>query len=168
MDTDMRCYIVVFSKSYLPIGRVNLRRAIALLVTEKAEPLELDSTEPPIYIHSPSVIIKVPRYIRLKIAHKERNWHIPPVSRREVLRRDKHTCQYCGATKKLTIDHVIPRSRGGTHTWDNVVIACEKCNSIKGNRTPQEADMPLRSKPQIPQHPAVHFASAFWRNHQQK
>lgn len=154
--------IVVFSKSYLPIGRVNIKRAIILLITEKAEPLELDNGKN-FTVHSPNTVLLVPQHIRLKIAHTERTWRVPAVNRREVLRRDKHTCQYCGSTKKLTIDHVIPRSRGGKHTWDNVVTACEACNSRKGNRTPQEAGMTLRMKPKSPAHPAVAFAEEFWR-----
>lgn len=167
MDTDIFSHsIVVFSKSYLPIGRVNVKRAIILLITEKAEPLEIDSVDvPPIQVHSPNMVLIVPQHIRLKVAHKERIWRVPAVSRREVLRRDKHMCQYCGSIKKLTIDHVIPRSRGGTHTWDNVVTACERCNSRKGDRTPQEAGMLMRTKPKAPPHPAVSFADDFWRNH---
>jgi 5-methylcytosine-specific restriction endonuclease McrA len=83
-----------------------------------------------------------------------------------VLRRDKYACQYCGNTKKLTLDHVMPRSKGGKHSWDNVVIACEPCNSRKGDRTPIQAGMVLRTKPKAPIHPAVTFAEQFWREQQ--
>jgi len=93
---------------------------------------------------------------------------VPPVNRREVLRRDHHTCQYCGSTHNLTLDHVVPLSRGGSHSWDNVVTACERCNQRKGNRTPEEANMPLRSKPRAPLHPTVAFAEQFWREHQSR
>ncbi|MCV6639494.1 HNH endonuclease [Candidatus Albibeggiatoa sp. nov. NOAA] len=169
MDTDILSRsIVVFSKSYLPIGRVNIKRAIILLITEKAEPLEIESASQPIHIRSPNTTLAVPQHIRLTVAHKERRWRVPAVSRREILRRDKHACQYCGSTKKLTIDHVMPRSRGGTHTWDNVVTACERCNSRKGDRTPQEAGMLMRTKPKAPPHPAVSFADDFWRSHHKK
>ncbi|MFM6278403.1 MAG: HNH endonuclease, partial [Dolichospermum sp.] len=74
-----------------------------------------------------------------------------PLTRRNILHRDGHTCQYCGYTgDKLTLDHVIPRSRGGGDTWENIVAACVCCNVKKGNRTPQEARMPLRHLPRQP------------------
>ncbi|MBD0345947.1 MAG: HNH endonuclease, partial [Coleofasciculus sp. Co-bin14] len=129
----LRQSVVVFSKNYLPVSRVNIKRAIALLVTGKAEPLDFSSSGKGYRVRSPSVVILVPEQIRLTITDAERVWRVPPVNRREVLRRDKHACQYCGSTKKLTLDHVIPRSKGGKHTWDNVVTACERCNSQKGD-----------------------------------
>jgi 5-methylcytosine-specific restriction endonuclease McrA len=164
----LRQSVVVFSKNYLPVSRVNIKRAIALLVTGKAEPLDftIGKGGKGIAVHSPSVVLLVPEHIRLTITDRERVWKVPPVNRREVLRRDKHTCQYCGSTKQLTLDHVIPRSKGGKHTWDNVVIACERCNSRKGDRTPQQAGMTLRTQPKAPMHPTVAFSEQFWREQQ--
>ncbi|HBE56476.1 MAG TPA: HNH endonuclease [Cyanobacteria bacterium UBA11149] len=159
----LRRSVVVFSKNYLPVSRVNIKRAIALLVTGKAEPLEFNSGNA-ILVHSPNMVLTVPEHIRLTKTDTERVWKVPPVNRREVLRRDKHACQYCGSTKKLTLDHVIPRSKSGPHAWDNVVTACEQCNSRKGDRTPDEAGMTLRTKPKAPIHPAVAFAEQFWRS----
>jgi 5-methylcytosine-specific restriction endonuclease McrA len=161
----LRQSVVVFSKNYLPVSRVNIKRAIVLLVTGKAEPLDI-TTDEGYRVHSPSVVLLVPEQIRLTNSETERVWRVPPVNRREVLRRDKHTCQYCGSTKKLTLDHVIPRSKGGKHSWDNVVIACERCNSRKGDRTPYQAGMILRTKPRAPMHPAVAFSEQFWREQQ--
>ncbi|HBB30616.1 MAG TPA: HNH endonuclease [Cyanobacteria bacterium UBA9273] len=161
----LRRSVVVFSKNYLPVSRVNIKRAIVLLVTGKAEPLDFSDGKI-ISVHSPTVVISVPEQIRLTKTDTERVWKVPPVNRREVLRRDKHACQYCGSTKQLTLDHVIPRSKGGTHTWDNVITACEKCNSCKGDRTPEQAGMILRTKPKAPMHPAVAFAEQFWRSKQ--
>ena len=161
----LRQSVVVFSKNYLPVSRVNIKRAIVLLVTGKAEPLDI-TTDEGYRVHSPSVVLLVPEQIRLTNSETERVWRVPPVNRREVLRRDKHTCQYCGSTKKLTLDHVIPRSKGGKHSWDNVVIACERCNSLKGARTPIHAGMTLRAKPKAPMHPTVAFAEQFWREQQ--
>jgi 5-methylcytosine-specific restriction endonuclease McrA len=158
----LRQSVVVFSKNYLPISRVNMKRAIALLVTGKAEPLDFASGKG-YSIRSPSVVLLVPEQIRLTMTGTERIWKIPPVNRREVLRRDKHACQYCGSTKRLTLDHVIPRSKGGKHLWDNVVTACEGCNSKKGDRTPEQAGMTLSAQPKAPMHPAVAFAEQFWR-----
>ena len=161
----LRQSVVVFSKNYLPVSRVNIKRAIVLLVTGKAEPLDI-TTDEGYRVHSPNVVLLVPEQIRLTNSETERVWRVPPVNRREVLRRDKHTCQYCGSTKKLTLDHVIPRSKGGKHSWDNVVIACERCNSRKGDRTPYQAGMILRTKPRAPMHPAVAFSEQFWREQQ--
>jgi 5-methylcytosine-specific restriction endonuclease McrA len=154
--------VVVFSKNYLPISRISIRRAICLLVKGKAEPMEV-VTGAMFEVRSPNLILQVPAHIRLKINNAERVWKVPPVNRREVLRRDKHQCQYCGSIKQLTLDHVIPRSKGGKHSWDNVVIACEPCNSRKGDRTPLEASMVLRTMPKAPIHPAIAFAEQFWR-----
>jgi 5-methylcytosine-specific restriction endonuclease McrA len=154
--------VVVFSRNYLPLARINIKRAIVLLVTGQAESLELSGTKH-WQIRSPSIVVHVPEHIRLVTGNPERLWKLPPVNRREVLRRDNHTCQYCGSTRKLTLDHIIPRSRGGTHTWDNVVTACESCNSRKGDRTLQEVKMPLKTKPKAPIHPAVAFAEQFWQ-----
>jgi 5-methylcytosine-specific restriction endonuclease McrA len=162
--------VVVFSQNYLPLCRVNIKRAIVLLVTNKAQPLGF-TTEAGWRIHSPSLVIDVPKHIRLIITSNERMWKVPPVNRREVLRRDYHSCQYCGSGKHLTLDNVMPRSKGGSHTWDNVVAACERYNSHKGNvwrqaasrlRTLFEAGMQLCIKPKAPIHPAISFAEQFW------
>jgi 5-methylcytosine-specific restriction endonuclease McrA len=160
--------VVVFSKNYLPLARINIKRAIVLLVTGQAESLNFGTTKE-WEVRSPSLVLQVPEHIRLTIGNPERHWKVPPVNRREVLKRDNHTCQYCGSTKHLTLDHVIPRSKGGQHTWDNVVTACSKCNSIKSDvcdglrlRLPHEAGMVLKTKPKAPIHPAVAFAEQFW------
>lgn len=129
MTTDvLKQSVVVFSKNYLPINQINIKRAIILLVTDKAEPLDVGDVKH-IPVHSPTMVLLVPQQIRLKINHTEKSWRVPAVTRREVLRRDKHSCQYCGSPKQLTLDHVIPLSWGGKHTWDNVVAACEPCNN---------------------------------------
>lgn len=154
--------VVVFSQNYLPLSRVNIRRAIALMLSGKAEPLLFGEAKL-WQVHSPNLVLTVPNQIRLLKAGTERVWKVPSVSRRELLRRDRHTCQYCGYTKQLTIDHVLPLSKGGKHTWDNVVIACAPCNQRKGDRTPHQAGMPLKTKPKAPMHPAVAFADQFWQ-----
>jgi len=157
--------VVVFSKNYLPLARINIKRAIVLLVTGQAETLEFSSTQQ-WEVRSPSVVLQISEHIRLISGNPGRHWKIPPVSRREVFRRDSHTCQYCGSTKHLTLDHVLPRSKGGTHTWDNVVAACERCNSAKGDRLLHETKMVLRTKPKAPIHPAIAFAEQFWQEQQ--
>jgi len=162
--------VVVFSKNYLPLARINLKRALAkplgtrivLLVTGQAETLDFSSTQQ-WEVRSPSVVLQISEHIRLTSGNPGRHWKVPPVSRREVFRRDSHTCQYCGSTKHLTLDHVLPRSKGGTHTWDNVVTACEKCNSCKGDRLLHETGMVLKTKPKAPMYPAIAFAEQFWK-----
>ncbi len=154
--------VVVFSKNYLPMSRITLKRAVVLLVTGQAEPLN-PGVGGGWIVRSPSLVLDVPQHIRLTFSNPERLWKVPPVNRREVLRRDGHHCQYCGSTRKLTLDHVMPRSRGGTHSWDNVVAACERCNTMKGDRTPHEAGMTLARKPKPPIHPAIAFAEQFWK-----
>lgn len=161
----LRQSVVVFSQNYLPMSRINIKRAIVLLVTGKAQALDF-SIGNGWLVRSPSTSIHVPEQIRLTFGSRERLWKMPPVNRREVLRRDAHSCQYCGSNRRLTLDHVMPRSKGGTHTWDNVVTACEGCNSRKGDRTPTEAAMPLRTKPHTPMHPTVAFAEMFWHEYQ--
>ncbi|MEM7725546.1 MAG: HNH endonuclease [Cyanobacteria bacterium P01_A01_bin.45] len=155
--------VVVFSQNYLPISKVNIKRAIVLLINNKAEPLNW-ATEVGWKIHSPNLVLYVPKHIRLTISARERIWKVPPVNRREVLRRDNHTCQYCGARKHLTLDHVFPRSKGGLHTWNNIVTACERCNSRKGDKTLKEIGMKLRVLPKAPIHPTILFAEQFWNN----
>lgn len=178
---------VVFSKNYLSLSRVNVKRAIALLVTGIAEPLDFSSeiefgqrnfpqnTSTEWLVRSPSLVIAVPSHIRATTS-TERLWKppvivLPPwhgescnnfVNRREVLRRDNHTYQCCGSNS-LTLDHVMPLSKGGQHRWDNVVRACEKCNQRQSNRTPLKARMPLRNKPRAPMHPSIAFGENFWR-----
>jgi 5-methylcytosine-specific restriction endonuclease McrA len=159
--------VVVFSMNYLPMSRVNIKRAITLLMTGKAEPLTITVDQALGWqVKSPRHVIYVPQQIRLTFSSNERLWKVPPVNRREVLRRDRHSCQYCGSTRNLTLDHVIPRSKGGKHSWDNVVIACERCNAKKGDRTPEQAGMPLRTQPKAPIHPAVAFSDQFWHEQQ--
>jgi 5-methylcytosine-specific restriction endonuclease McrA len=159
--------VVVFSKNYLPLSRINIKKAIILLVTGKAEPVEfLPSTN--WEIRSAHMLLSVPANIRLTISGGERLWKTPPVNRPELLRRDRHQCQYCGSKKQLTIDHIIPRSKGGTHTWENVVIACESCNCSKSDHTPKEAGLTLLTQPKPPIHPTLAFAERFWSLQQVK
>ncbi|MEM7794178.1 MAG: HNH endonuclease [Cyanobacteria bacterium P01_C01_bin.118] len=153
--------VVLFSKNYLPMARINLKRATVLLVTGRAEPLVLLGQT--WQMRSPSLTLEIPEHIRLRVGNSERVWKTPPVNRREVLRRDGHSCQYCGSRRQLTLDHVVPRSQGGPHTWDNVVTACAPCNSRKGACTPDGANMQLRRRPKAPIHPVVAFAENFWK-----
>ncbi len=125
-----------------------------MLLKEKAELLEATQAQ----LRAENFAMDVPLVIRLV-----RYVRIPrrltlPLSRRTVLARDHYTCQYCGvqaSKSSLTVDHVLPRWRGGKNTWDNVVTACASCNQRKGGRTPAEAGLLLRSKPQQPRYVAI-------------
>jgi 5-methylcytosine-specific restriction endonuclease McrA len=95
-------------------------------------------------------VIRLRHYVR--VPYKD-----IPLTRRNLLQRDNHTCQYCSYSGDgLTLDHVLPRSRGGGDTWENMVAACVRCNVKKGNRTPREANMPLFSQPRKP-HSSLYF-----------
>ena len=141
--------VLVLNASYEPLNITSWRRAVVLLIKGKAEQLEqggeLVYTDFPL----PSVI-RLRYYVR--VPYKE-----IPLTRRNILERDSNVCQYCQAKgEQLTIDHVIPRSRGGGDTWENLVAACVRCNVRKGSRTPKEADMLLKSKPRRP-YSSLHF-----------
>ncbi len=91
-------------------------------------------------------VIRLSAYIHLPYKNIE-------LSRKNIIRRDGHRCQYCSkSSPPLTIDHVMPKSRGGSDTWENLVCACVRCNNRKGNRTPEEAGMPLLRRPRKPSH----------------
>lgn len=99
---------------------------------------------------SPGIRMRIPSIIRM-LYYIVRPHKDVPMTKKNVLLRDDHTCQYCGR-KGDTIDHVMPRSRGGLSTWENCVCACSMCNTRKNSRTPGEANMPLRRKPRRPAH----------------
>ena len=138
--------VLLLNQSYEPLDLCRTRRAIVLVVRDKAEVLENSRGE----LHSVNCAFQIPSVIRLVYMIK-RPHHQKKVSRLEVFNRDQYTCQYCGRqTKELTLDHVIPRRWGGEHTWDNIVSACVRCNRRKGGRTPSEAGMRLSRQPRPP------------------
>ena len=101
-------------------------------------------------LKSSSATFACPSVIRL-VAHVKRPRPVLRLSRREIFLRDKWTCQYCGVeTHDLTVDHVMPRTRGGAYSWENLVSACKPCNHRKGPKTPEEARLKLRSIPRRP------------------
>jgi 5-methylcytosine-specific restriction endonuclease McrA len=138
--------VLVLNQSYEPLTVCRARRAVVLIFEGKAEMLENGVG----YIHSISETFPLPSVIRLarmiKRPRRERK-----MTRLEIFNRDRYTCQYCGhQSRSLTLDHVVPRYRGGEHTWENVVSACAACNRRKAGRTPQEANMKLIRKPAPP------------------
>ena len=146
--------VLVLNASYEPLSVVSVKRAVVLLLKEKAELVEAAEA----YLRAEKFSIPRPLVIRLVYYVKIPRRMSLPVTRRTVLARDHYTCQYCGTVpprQKLTLDHVLPQSRGGKTTWENVITACQKCNGRKGNRTPDEARMALLSVPQRPRYLAI-------------
>lgn len=138
---------LVLNATYEPLGIVPARRAVVLVLGHKAEVIHLDGE----VLHSERLTIEVPSVIRLRYFVRVPYQRRAPLSRRAVFLRDDGRCQYCGA-KAESIDHVIPRSRGGEHTWENVVAACERCNSAKRDRFLDDTGMRLHRHPQAPRH----------------
>lgn len=137
---------LVLNAGFEPLSVVSFRRAMVLVMNARASVLEKDHHHPVRTImgefERPTVIV-LNRYVRLPHGRSV------PVSRRGVLRRDNHRCGYCQQSAS-TIDHVIPRSRGGGDTWENLVACCLKCNNNKGDRTPGEMGWSLRQPPKAP------------------
>jgi len=136
---------LVLNAGYEPLGVVSFRRAITLVMNDKATVLEAADE----LVHSaseeyeqPSVIL-LTRYVRVPVCQNI------PVTRRGVLRRDNHRCAYCGRSAN-TIDHVFPRSRGGKDTWENLVACCLKCNNAKSDKTLTEIGWSLGVVPRMP------------------
>ena len=138
--------VLVLNQNYEPLNVCRVRRAVVLLDGGKAEMLENGSG----FIHTTNHDFPVPSVIRLAYIIK-RPRPQRKLTRLEIFQRDHFTCQYCGKqTGQLTLDHVIPRFRGGEHLWENVVSACIPCNRHKAGRTPGEAGMKLLSSPALP------------------
>lgn len=136
---------LVLNATYEPLSVVSERRAVVLVLREKADLVESG----PVTWRSASVSLPVPSVIRLRRYVKVPYARRVPLNRRAVFARDGSRCQYCKRPAE-NLDHVLPRSRGGTHTWENVVAACRRCNTVKGNRTPGEAGLHLIRKPMAP------------------
>lgn len=139
---------LVLSQGYEPVEIISWQRAITLLFLGKAEVIEEYDRN----IKTTSIVLKIPAVVRLLRAFRR---YRKPVkfSRVNIYGRDGYSCQYCGLKKsinELTYDHVVPRSKGGTTTWMNIVTACQDCNRRKANRTPAEAGMKLRKPPTQP------------------
>jgi len=153
--------VLVLNQSYEPLNLCRTRRAIVLVFRGKAEVLENNRGE----LHSANRVFQIPSVIRL-VYMVSRPRHQKKLSRSEVFTRDQYTCQYCGRqTKELTLDHVMPRRRGGKHAWDNVVSACIPCNRHKGGRTPDEARMSLLHQPHPPRNDGFYIPYHLLNNH---
>src|SRR3989449_6760086 len=137
--------VLVLNATYEPINVTAVRRAMVLLLKGVAQAEEMHNAE----VHSAASAHKVPSVIRL-LAYR----HIPQqsraLSRKNILLRDRNTCQFCGRglpSSELTLDHVMPRSRGGRSSWEKLGACCYQCNNHKGDRTPEEAGLKLQRRP---------------------
>jgi 5-methylcytosine-specific restriction endonuclease McrA len=147
--------VLVLNATYEPINVCTVRRATVLLLKEKAEVIEIGPTD----LHWATgslpkpVVIRLVTYVRVP-----RDSHKRKITRRAVFARDGWECQYCGARTSLTVDHVIPRSKGGGSGWDNIVASCAPCNRRKGDRLPHQVNMHPRVKP--PRRPRTSSSSS--------
>lgn len=137
--------VLVLNASYEPINVTPVRRAVVLVFKGVATTEEEDGN----FVHAPRLTMRVPSVIRLRefrrIPHQTR-----ALSRKNILLRDRYTCQFCSRilpASELTLDHIIPRSRGGRTDWDNLVACCHACNNRKGDRLPEEAGLKLLRLP---------------------
>lgn len=153
--------VLVLNANYEPLNICTTRRAVGLMMSGKAVMLA-NGRKP---IQSPRRTFPRPSIVRLSfMVHKPRSR--VKLTKREIFRRDNYTCQYCG--RKLaspTIDHVIPKHRGGRHTWENLITACPACNRRKGGRTPLEANMPLLQQPHEPTATALYLFGHMLEKH---
>jgi 5-methylcytosine-specific restriction endonuclease McrA len=139
--------VLVLNATYEPINVCTVRRAAVLLLKEKAELVERALWE----LRSEHTAMPRPVVIRLvSYVNVPRDTSRRKITRRAVFARDGWSCQYCGTRSSLTVDHVIPRSKGGDSSWENIVASCAPCNRRKGDRLPAQADMHPRKQPRAP------------------
>src|SRR6201992_3306713 len=159
--------VLVLNATYEPINVCTVRRAVVLLLKEKAELVERGRWQ----LHSESSTLARPVVIRLMTyVNVPREPHRRKTPGRAVSARDSWPCQYCGSRSNLTVDHVIPRSKGGSSNWENIVASCAPCNRRKGNTLLRHSDMVLRKVPAAPSpHVFIQVASptipAAWRTY---
>ena len=125
--------VLVLNFDYTPVNIVAGRRAIVLLLKDRAQ-----------YVSTK--VIRLRSYVPLPLSRTAKE----KPTKAAIYRRDNNTCQYCGSTRNLTIDHLIPRCKGGSDLWENLLLACSKCNTVKGHRTPEQVGLKLRRKPRPP------------------
>jgi 5-methylcytosine-specific restriction endonuclease McrA len=136
---------LLLNATFEPLCVLSIRRAVVLVLKGRAEIIARDVGE----LHSATITVPCPTVIRLRTFVRVPYRSRVPLSRRGVFARDAHRCQYCNRPAE-NLDHVIPRSRGGEHTWENVVAACRPCNTRKENRLLHETDLRLRRRPVAP------------------
>ncbi|MBD3225164.1 MAG: HNH endonuclease [Caldithrix sp.] len=140
--------VLVLNQNYEPFAVYDAKRAIILLYLKKVQLVERYRED----VHSISITMPYPSVIRLH-SYIHRPYKRVILNRKNIIRRDSNVCQYCGKNSRpMTIDHIKPKCYGGKDTWENLVCACVPCNTKKGNRTPEQADMHLLRQPKRPSH----------------
>jgi 5-methylcytosine-specific restriction endonuclease McrA len=149
--------VLVLNATFEPINVCTVRRAAVLLLKDKAEIVEHTSWE----LRSENLTLPRPVVIRLVSYVKvPRDTHRRKITRRAVFARDRWTCQYCGSRSNLTVDHVVPRCKGGASSWENIVTSCAPCNRRKGDSLLRHVGMTLRRRPRTPNPQVfIHVAS---------
>ena len=174
--TALQAHVLTLNRGYVAFQVITARRAFCLLIKGFAEVINVEEGQYRSYdfqdwqdvselklafgqrgadedwINAVNFSIEVPRVIRL-LCYDRVPQHVVKFNRRNIFLRDHNRCQYCRrrfSSAELSLDHVVPRSRGGRTTWDNIVSACLKCNVVKGGRTPREAGMELVTRPRKP------------------
>jgi hypothetical protein len=137
--------VLVLNADYTPLNTTSWSRGFILVNQGKAEIIKSDKTPilSPYQNYLKPLIIRLFKYIKYYRSNIK-------VNRNKIFKRDNYKCVYCESRKDLTLDHVIPKSRGGGNNWDNLVTSCSKCNIKKANRTPEEARMKMSHKPYTP------------------
>jgi len=139
--------VLVLNQNYEPLSVCTVKRAVVMLFLGKAEMVEKYNGYK---LHSVSWVVPVPSVVRLGFYVKVPQKKIL-LTRKNIIKRDRHTCQYCGESHaQMTVDHVVPKIYGGTDSWENLICACVRCNNLKGDRTPDHAGMRLLRKPKRP------------------
>ncbi|PLX33582.1 MAG: HNH endonuclease [Ignavibacteria bacterium] len=141
--------VLVLNQSYEPLAVCNVQKAVILMYLHKAELIAEQNHRK---IRSVNCAFPFPSVIRL-FQYKRIPYKGIMLSRKNIIRRDGHRCQYCGSrSAPLTVDHIIPRARGGADTWDNLVTACLPCNNKKSDKSLERAGLTLLSVPRRPSH----------------
>lgn len=142
----MSSKVLILNQDYSAFNVCSVPKAFLLVYLNKAELIAQADDR---FLHSISQTYFYPVVIRLnKYVHSP--YKSVMMTRQNIFKRDRNTCQYCGAKDHLTLDHVIPKSRGGKSNWDNLITACQRCNTQKGDLTPEESGMQLRQQPYKP------------------
>lgn len=140
--------VLVLNQSYQPINLISVKKAVILAWRDKVETVEISDLP----LRSSTAAYPMPLVVRLKGRVKYDPFRRVELNRRNIFKRDGHTCVYCGSRDDLTLDHVLPKSRGGRSIWENLVTACHICNNKKDCKTPEEAGLTLLKKPKKPSH----------------
>ncbi|MGK7388738.1 MAG: HNH endonuclease [Candidatus Cyclobacteriaceae bacterium M2_1C_046] len=142
----MKQSVLVLNYDFSPLSVCSVERAFVLVYRKKSEMLVPSNGHK---LRSVTKSFPMPSVIRL-LNYVNVPYRSVQLTRQNIFKRDNFSCQYCGKSKELTLDHVLPKSRGGKSVWTNLITACKRCNTVKGDNTPEEAGITLKSAPYKP------------------